>query len=89
MEKNNTEKINQKLEHQQCSHPTLVMEVAYGGATGNFICMQCECLITPKGKHQTQVQPNIHQMRKNTEYLQTPGLLYQQSLTASLRLSLV
>jgi hypothetical protein len=31
---------------QTCQHTSLVKEYAYGAATGNFICLQCERLLT-------------------------------------------
>jgi hypothetical protein len=29
-----------------CDHSTMVMEFAFGGPTGNFICLDCEHLLS-------------------------------------------
>ncbi len=44
----NTEKaaaFNKNLENEDCRHPELRMEYAYGSPTGNFICSKCERLL--------------------------------------------
>jgi hypothetical protein len=40
-----TEAINIKIGDRDCRHPTLIMEYAYGGPTGNYICTLCERLL--------------------------------------------
>lgn len=29
-----------------CSHPSLIREFVYGAPTGDYICAQCECLLS-------------------------------------------
>lgn len=74
MENHTKEGLNKTLDTKQCSHLTLTMEVAYGGPTGNFICMQCECLITPGAKQQSQ--PGFYPVRKKNAYpLRLPAFI--------------
>lgn len=63
-----TEALIQKREEKPCNHPTLIREHAYGGPTGNFICLECECLISPGMKQQSQIQPILHYVRKQADY---------------------
>ncbi len=60
------ENSNQYPEAQQCSHPKLVKEFAYGAPTGNFICLQCECLIPPTLKQRVKVQITPFNMAKQS-----------------------
>jgi hypothetical protein len=43
------DKKNEKFSksgNSPCSHPSLIREFAYGAPTGNYICAQCECLLS-------------------------------------------
>lgn len=39
-------KPTDKCDFNNCTHPTLIMELAFGGPTGHFICLECERLLT-------------------------------------------
>ncbi|MGD0960392.1 MAG: hypothetical protein ABSB19_11350 [Methylomonas sp.] len=45
---------NSETGQQPCDHAHLIQELAYGGATGNFICIECGRLIQPGIKQQAQ-----------------------------------
>jgi len=45
---------NKNFEQPECNHPVTVREYAYGGPTGNFICTQCERLLSSAGRGQAQ-----------------------------------
>lgn len=63
--------INHDIELEQCQHPTLIMELAYGGPTGHFICMQCERLLSAAIKDQAHVKQNSpHRIADNPKNAQ-------------------
>lgn len=45
MNKNFNEGISGYANKAFCEHTSLVQEFAYGAPTGNYICIQCECLL--------------------------------------------
>lgn len=72
MDNKKTEIINLNRVPKQCNHPTLLREYAYGGPTGNFICMQCECLVSTAANQQTRtIQNDIHKKPVNPLNLST------------------
>lgn len=75
MQNNKTETENQtQTTDKQCTHPRLIREYAYGGPTGNFICLQCECLVLPGEKRQLH-HSHYHEL-KNTDYpLRLPAFI--------------
>lgn len=58
MENKTTETVKFVLHNQECRHQVLIKEFAYGSPTGNYICMQCECLITRRVKQQIPSSQN-------------------------------
>lgn len=57
---------NRTRDFDDCKHPTLIMELAFGGPTGNFICLECERLLT-----RTQIRFNQDSIRLKPEKLLT------------------
>jgi len=63
-------------EHSQCAHPVLVEEVVYGSPTGNYICMECECLITPNVEHPSLIQASQFNANKHIDHpLRLPAFI--------------
>ncbi|CAD6881143.1 hypothetical protein [Methylomonas albis] len=52
------------IEPKHCIHPALIEEYAYGGPTGNFICVECESLVSNSPTRPTRVT-------KHTAHLKT------------------
>lgn len=46
MDSKKTETTNKNHEHEHCNHSSLIKEFAYGAPTGNYICSQCQRLLS-------------------------------------------
>ncbi|QWF72423.1 hypothetical protein KEF85_08260 [Methylomonas paludis] len=64
MNTQNTQSLTTNPNNSVCRHPTLITEYAYGGPTGNFICLQCKCLV-PANQHRAQPQSSYWQNSKD------------------------
>lgn len=69
-----TKKANGSGELKCCSHPTLIMELAYGGPTGNFICMECQRLLSATTNQQVGSLKN-DRLGKSDYPLRLPGFI--------------
>lgn len=46
MDSNKTKTSSKNREHEHCNHASLIKEFAYGAPTGNYICSDCQRLLS-------------------------------------------
>jgi hypothetical protein len=62
------EMTNRLARNKTCNHESLIQEFAYGAATGNYICIHCECLIPAKVLSEQRDEMPVMQFQKTSAY---------------------